>query len=205
MKKYIITFFALFFFCQCSKREKCIEDYGHEVDTTCFDNQFLSIVKEYISTHYDYESFIITSSYNIARISHVTIDYGEEKRFFILPTAQYYEIEKNNKTTIVYTCIGKDKLSFFFKINGKRVYIASEMDNLSSMPIKNDSITYRIKTQQAKGGIWCFGINDRNEYIILSKDVENDKRRNVRWTGVLIDKTIDNTLFDELINESKKK
>lgn len=188
MKSYIFAFIALFLMCQCtSNKEKSIYK-GQELNKSIFNPQFLEIVNNYVSSHKEFDAYMIISSSEVAKATSRRSD--QKGTYYIMPATLRYRIDYSKGHNITYSCLSyDDDLALYICVCDKPVYIKSDIDNLVSNVLPYDSILPRVYSTGKKGMIWCINKNKRNKFVIVSKNVEKDKT----WTGVLIEQ-VPNTL-----------
>lgn len=182
MKSYIFAFIALFLMCQCtSNKEKNIYK-GQELNKSIFNPQFLEIVNNYVSSHKEFDTYMIISSSEVAKATSRRSD--QKGTYYIMPATLRYRIDYSKDHNITYSCLSyDDDLALYICVCDKPVYIKSDIDKLSSRILPNDSIMPRTTSLNKEGNIWCFYKNNKNNFVVVSKNVE----RNGNWSGVLIE------------------
>ena len=182
MKSYIFAFIALFLMCQCtSNKEKSIYK-GQELNKSIFNPQFLEIVNNYVSSHKEFDTYMIISSSEVAKATSRRSD--QKGTYYIMPATLRYRIDYSKGHNITYSCLSyDDDLALYICVCNKPVYIKSDIDKLSSRILPNDSIMPRTTSLNKEGYIWCFYKNKKNKFVVVSKNVE----RNGNWSGVLIE------------------
>jgi uncharacterized protein YcfL len=182
MKSYIFAFIALFLMCQCtSNKEKSIYK-GQELNKSIFNPQFLEIVNNYVSSHKEFDTYMIISSSEVAKATSRRSD--QKGTYYIMPATLRYRIDYSKDHNITYSCLSyDDDLALYICVCNKPVYIKSDIDKLSSRILPNDSIMPRTTSLNKEGNIWCFYKNNKNKFVVVSKNVE----RNGNWSGVLIE------------------
>ena len=163
--------------CNCSQHttDKC----DNNIDTLQLDSQFLKIVKEYVESHPEFDSYLISSQFTVGKYTQNEFDYNCPDRYYISPATDRYCIEFSADSVITFFFMPKE-LSLNFELNSKKVYINSDVDNLFKRNINIDSLNHEIVVKKP-GRIWCFATKN-NKYNILSKNVEKDMSY---WKGIV--------------------
>lgn len=182
MKSYIFAFITLLFMCQCtSNKEKCIYK-GQELNKSILNPQFLEIVNNYVSSHKEFDAYMIISSSDVAKATSRIND--QKATYYIMPATLRYRIDYSKDHNITYSCLSyDDDLALYVCVGNKPVYIKSDIDKLSAKILPNDSIQQIITSLKKKGNIWCFYKNKKNKFIVASKNVEKDGQ----WPGTLVE------------------
>ena len=177
----------LLLMCQCTSNKAKYNYQGQEIDTTIFHPQFLEIVRNYVSSHKQFDAYMIMAASEVARVSSRTSN--QKATYYLMPATLRYRVDYSKDHSVTYSCLSDDDLALYICVCDKPVYIKSDIDNLVSNVLPNDSILPRVYSTGKKGMIWCINKNKRNKFVIVSKNVEKDKT----WTGVLIEQ-VPNTL-----------
>ena len=148
-------------------------------------------VDEYVKSHSFYDSYLIISSNTLSKDNVAKSNEKEQKLYYITPAALEYEIDVSDDSLAIFNCFSDECLSFFFIVDDKPVYIASDLDDLSYKRVSQTGIKQKICTQNTSGGIWCFMLSG-DKCSVLSKDVENDGY----WRGFLLTKLAHGIRFD---------
>lgn len=180
MKSYILAFIALFLMCQCtSNKEKCFLK-GQELNKNIFHPQFLEIVNSYVSSHKEFDAYIVISSSEIAKaFDKLNV---QMTKYYVMPATLSYRVVYSEDNEMAYRYLAyDDDLALYICVCGKPVYIKSDIDYLSYRILPNDKIIPRITTSNKKGNIWSFH-RYKNKFKIDSKNVESGRD----WPGKIL-------------------
>lgn len=181
MRKLLVLLVIVLFFCQCSFHNNKTSFHDNEMDTLILNKQFIQIVKEYVESHSEYDSYLISSQFTIAKYLHREFKTDEPTKYYISPATYSYQVEITPDSSYTFFCFDGNYVATYFKINNKKIYISSDIDELSRNTIDKDSLPHKIVSKKT-GGIWCFAIKEK-KCIVVSKNVEKD---HMYWSGVIM-------------------
>ncbi len=181
MKNIILSFCTVIaWLCFCSCQNNSTDVCNNEMDTLRFHPQFIKIVKEYVETHPEYDSYIVSSQFVLTKHLKHEFEYNSAHKYYITPATYRYHIELSPDSVYTFDCFADEYLSSYMIINSKKVFLSSDIDELSKTRYYENSIPHLIEAKKS-GGIWCFATKN-DKYYIVSKDVE---RHESLWPGII--------------------
>lgn len=166
--------------CLCSCQSNSTDVCNNEMDTLRFHPQFIKIVREYVESHPEFDSYIVSSQFALTKLLKHEFEYYDAHKYYITPATYRYHIEFTPDSFYTFDCFADEYLASYIIINSKKVFLSSDIDELSKTKNYENSFPHLTKATKS-GGIWCFATKN-DKYYIVSKDVEKNASL---WPGII--------------------